>query len=239
MAVSSRHAAIAPEAYALFQRGSGLYRRGTMRDLLAAVELFDQAVALQPHFALAHAALAHTCGKIHRYCDRHERWFQRGMTAVEQALALQPDLAEGLAGTALLHYAHEEYEAAIRFARMALARKDDCEGAYTTLGFGLYLLGRFDEAAALVDRAIEAAGHDYWVYIPDRHVLQLLGQHEKASKLADKLRRVLEWHIEWAPDNARARILLAATYADRVAGTMRYVKRKSPSPSTRRTRALF
>ena len=76
------------------------------------------------------------------------------------------------------------------------------------------MLDRFDEAAAVLDRAIETSGHDYWVCIPYWHVLQLLGQHEKAAKLADKLRRVLEWHVEWAPDNARARILLAGTYAD-------------------------
>ena len=212
--VSSRHSDIAPEAYALYQRGNGLYRRGTKRDLLAAVQLFDQAVTLQPDFALAHAAVAHTCGKIHRYCDRDQDWFQRGQAAVQRALALQPDLAEALAATALLHYAHEEYEDAIRFARLSLEQKDDCEGAYTTLGFALYLLDRFDEAAAIVDRAIETSGHDYWVYIPYWHILQLRGQHEKAAKLADKLRRVLEWHIEWAPDNARARVLLAGTHAD-------------------------
>ena len=213
-AVSSRHAAIAPEAYALYQRGNGLYRRGTKRDLLAAVQLFDEAVTLQPHFALAYAALAHACGKVHRNCDRDERWFERGNMAAQRALALQPDLPEALAATALLRYAHEEYDAAIPFARMALERKDDCEGAYATLGFALYLTDRFDEAAALADRAIETSGHDYWVYIPYWHVLQLLGQHEKAAKLADKQRRVLEWHVAWAPDNARARILLAASFAD-------------------------
>ena len=212
-AVSGRHAAIAPAAYALYQRGQGLYWRGTRRDLDAAVQMFDRATALDAGFALAHAALAHTCGRIHRYYDRDERWLHRGMAAAQRALELQPRLAEAFAAIALLHYAHEEYEEVIRYAYMALEQKEDCDGAYAILGQALHLLDRPEEAAALADRAIEISGHDYYVYLPYGTVLERLGQLEKANAVNAKLRRVLEWQVGWAPDNARARIVLASTYA--------------------------
>ena len=212
-AVSGRHAAVAPEAYALYQRGQGLYLRGTRRDLEAAVQMFDQAATLERHFALAHAALAQACGRIHRYYDRDDKWLQRGMAAAQRALALQPQLAEAFAATALLHYAHEQYEDAVRLAQMALERKEDCDGAYAVLGQALHMLDRLDEAAALTDRAIETSGHDYYVYIPYEGVLRRLGKLEKAKSLTDKFRRVLESHVALAPDNARARILLACMYA--------------------------
>ena len=212
-AVSGRHAAVAPAAYALYQRGQGLYLRGTRRDLEAAVQMFDQAATLEPRFALANAALAHACGRIHRYYDRDKKWVERGMAAAERALALQPHLAEALAATALLHYAHEQYEDAVRLARMALERKEDCEGAYAVLAQSLNMLDRLEEAAALTDRALETSGFDYYVYIPFQHVLRRLGQIEKSDQISEKLRRVLESHVALAPDNARARILLACMYA--------------------------
>src|SRR6185295_14816292 len=212
-AVSSRHAAVAPEAYALYQRGQGLYWRGTRRDLQSAVQMLEQAVTLDPQFALADAALAHTCGRIHRYYDRSEGWLTRGMAAAQRALAVQPHLPEAFAAIALLHYAHEEYEDVIRFARMALDLKEDCDGAYAVLGQALYLLDRLEEASALADRAIEISGHDYYVYLPYGTVLKRLGHIEKAAQINAKLRRVLEWQVAWAPDNARARILLGSTYA--------------------------
>jgi Tfp pilus assembly protein PilF/predicted Ser/Thr protein kinase len=212
-AVSGRHTAVAPAAYALYQRGQGLYWRGTRRDLDAAVQMFDRATTLDPGFAPAHAALAHTCGRIHRYYDRDERWLHRGMAAAQRALALQPQLAEAFAAIALLHYAHEEYEEVIRYAHMALEQKEDCDGAYAILGQALHLLDRPEEAAALADRAIEISGHDYYVYLPYGTVLERLGHLEKANIVNSKLRRVLEWQLGWAPDNARARIVLASTYA--------------------------
>jgi len=211
--VSSRHAAIAPQAFALYQRGQGLFFRGTRRDLESAVQMFSRAATLEPRFALAHAALGYTCGRIHRYYDSDEKWLHLGMTAARQALALQPLLPEGLAATALLHYAHEEYEEVVRFARLALEQKKDCDGVYAVLGQALYLLDRLEEAASLVERAIEVSGHDYYVYLPYQSVLRRLGRYEEAALLNGKLLRVLEWQVNWAPDNARARVLLGCLYA--------------------------
>lgn len=212
-AVSSRHAAIPPEAYALYQRGQGLFWRGTKRDLDAAVQMFERALALAPDFALAHAALGLACGRIHRYCDRDEKWWNRGMTAAQRALTLQPQLPEASAAIALLHYAHEDYDDVIRFANKALEQKPDCDGVYAVLGQALYLLDRLEEVVALADRAIETSGHDYYTYIPFIHALRLLGRNEEAAIINDKFRRTLEWHVGWAPDNVRTRILLSCTYA--------------------------
>ena len=211
--VSGRHAAVAPEAYVLYRSGQRLFWRGTRRDLQSAVQMLARAVTMEPHFALAHAALAQTCGRVHRYYDRNEEWLHRGMAAAQRALVLDPQLAEAFAAIALLQYAHEEYEEVIRFAYKALELKKDCDGAYAILGQALFLLGRLDEAAALADRAVETSGHDYYVYLPYSSVLKRLKRDEKADLLNAKLRRVLEWQIGWAPDNARARILLASAYS--------------------------
>ena len=84
---------------------------------------------------------------------------------------------------------------------MALERKDDCEGAYFTLGLALFLTDRLDEAAKLAEHAIEMSADDYNVYVAYVNTFNRLGEREKAERLRRQPIRVLQWQIEWAPDN--------------------------------------
>jgi serine/threonine protein kinase/Tfp pilus assembly protein PilF len=203
-----------PEAYDYYLRGRRFFRRGTKKDMQSAAEMFEHAVALDPNFALAYAGLGHAFGRIHRYSDQDPLWVEKGIEACEQAMKLEPHLPEALSARAFLFYAHEQYEPAIQYARMALERKEDCEGAYFTLGLALFITDRLNDAAELADRAIEVSGDDYNVYVPYINVFIKLRESEKADRLMDQHTRVLQWQIEWAPENVRARILLAGTYAN-------------------------
>ncbi|MGI8734570.1 MAG: TPR end-of-group domain-containing protein [Pyrinomonadaceae bacterium] len=77
----------------------------------------------------------------------------------------------------------------------------------------LFLTDRLNDAAELADRAIEVSGDDYNVYLPYTSVFRKLKEWEKASRLRQQQTRVLQWQIEWAPENVRARILLAGNFA--------------------------
>ncbi|MGI8918369.1 MAG: protein kinase domain-containing protein [Pyrinomonadaceae bacterium] len=202
-----------PEAYDYYLRGRRFLRRGTKKDIQSAAEMFRHAVALEPKFALAFAGLGHAYGRIHRYYDEDPQWMQKGIDACEEAMKLEPDLAEALSARAFIFYAHEQYELAIRYARMALDRKEDCDGAYFALGSALFLTDRLHEAAELADRAIEVSGDDYNTYLPYMNVFKTLKNTEQSSRLLQQQTRVLQWQIEWAPENVRARILLAGNFA--------------------------
>jgi non-specific serine/threonine protein kinase len=203
-----------PEAYDYYLRGRRFFRRGTKKDMHSAAEMFEHAVALDPNFALAYAGLGHVFGRIHRYSDQNPVWVKKGIEACEQAMRLEPHLPEALSARAFLFYAHEEYELAIQYARMALERKEDCEGAYFTLGSSLFVTDRLNEAAELAERAIEVSGDDYNVYLPYTSVFRKLKETEKVDRLRQQQTRVLQWQIEWAPENVRARILLAGNLAN-------------------------
>jgi non-specific serine/threonine protein kinase len=203
-----------PEAYDYYLRGRRFYRRGTREDMHSAAKMFEQAVALDQTFALAYSGLGHAFGRIHRYYDQDPQWMANGVEACEQAMRLEPHLPEALSARAFLYYAHEEYEEAIRHARLALERKEDCEGAYFTLGLALFATDRLEEAAEIAGRAIEVSGDDYNVYLPYYSTFKKLEVGEKVSRLGQRLIRVLLWQVEWAPENVRARILLAGVYAD-------------------------
>ena len=202
-----------PQAYDCFLRGRSHARRVTRTDLEFAMQLYEQAVALDPRFALAHAGLAIACGLFYEWHEQDERWIERGLAACERALALEPQLADALAARARIRYAQKNFDEAIQYARMAIECKLDCEGAYWTLGQAYFASDHLEEAVAVAARAIEVSGDDYNVYIPFTLAMERLGQSESVSRLRQEHVRALERQIELVPEDVRARILLASNHA--------------------------
>ena len=201
------------QAYDYFLRGRSYTRRENFDH---ALQMFEQAIKLDPKFALAHAGVANVCGMIYELREQNPKWIERGVTACERALSLDPQAAEVLAAQARVSYAKKEWDQAVRFARMAIDRKADCEGAYNILGRALFASDRTEEAAALIERALEANGDDYNVYVPYGNVLRRLGRakSEEYQALRTRMMGVLEKQMETVPDDVRARILLANLYAE-------------------------
>ncbi|HEV2386862.1 MAG TPA: protein kinase [Candidatus Acidoferrales bacterium] len=204
-----------PQAYDFFLRARGYARRQTRPDLEIAVDLYEQAIEMDPRFALAYAGLASVCANFYFWHERDERWIRKGVDACERALELEPQLAEALAGRAMLFCAESKFDEAIRYARRALALKPDCDGAYIALGRALFLSDRFEEAAEIADRAIEASGDDYNVYIPFNMAIERLGRTAQARQLESRLMQALEEQLRHVPEDARAWILIASNNARR------------------------
>jgi len=199
------------QAYDFYLRGRSYTRR---ENLEFALQMFEQAIKLDADFALAHAGVASVCGMIFELREQNEKWIERGLTACERALALDPQAAEVLASRARVSYAQKKHDEAIAFAREAIERKPDCEGAYNILGRAMFESDRFEEAAALVERALEANGEDYNTYIPFANALGRLGRHHEVRQLHARQISVLERQLELVPEDVRARILLSALYAE-------------------------
>jgi len=200
-------------AYDYFLRGRGYSRRVTRPDLELAMEMYDRAIEVDPNFAHAHAGLAIACGVYHEWHEQHPRWIEKGLAACERALALDPQLPETLAARARLFYAQHKPSEAIDYARRAIEKKPDCEGAYWTLGQACFVADRWEEGAAMAEQAIQASGDDYNTYIPFVNILTRLGREEDAGRLRQKQLKAMELHLERVPEDVRARILLAASYA--------------------------
>jgi tetratricopeptide (TPR) repeat protein len=176
--------------------------------------MFDQAIKLDPNFALAHAGVANVCGLIYELRERSQIWMDKGTAACDRAAALEPQLAEVAVVRARLAYAQKKYDDAIHNALVAIERRSDCEGAYNVLGRAYFASGRFREAAEVVDRAIEANGDDYNVYIPYTVSLERLGEKDRAQQVRERMNAVLEKQLELVPEDVRARILLSGNYAN-------------------------
>ena len=199
-----------PQAYDFYLRGRSYTRRENMD---YALQMFEQAIQLDPNFALAHAGIAHLCGLIYEIREQSDKWIERGLAACDRATALAPDLPEVLVAHARLFYAQKKYAEAAMLAQRAIERKPDCEGSWNILGRAYFASTRFEEAAALTERAIENNGDDYNTYIPYDQSLQRLGRHAESAHVRDRMAMVLRQQLERVPEDVRARILLATNLA--------------------------
>jgi TolB-like protein/serine/threonine protein kinase/Tfp pilus assembly protein PilF len=115
------------EAYDLYLRANAHANRAYDQDILVprelpqAIELYQQALAKDPGFALADAALARAHMYIYFYApDRTQTRLEAARTAAERALSLQPGLGEGHYALALYYYwGHRDYAKAVEQAQLA------------------------------------------------------------------------------------------------------------------------
>jgi serine/threonine protein kinase/Tfp pilus assembly protein PilF len=202
------------QAYDLYLRGKSYARRLTRQDFEFALQMFENAVSLDPDFALAHAAIANVCAQTHYSYGRDPVWLERARAASRRAVALRPELPEPLVAHAWILYADGRYEDAAFSVRQAIERKSDCEGAYYILGRALFASGRYQEIADVSEKAIEAGGQDYNIYVPIQNALSALGKSEAVKNIRQRFIEALENHLRSVPEDARARVLLASNYAE-------------------------
>jgi serine/threonine protein kinase/Flp pilus assembly protein TadD len=198
------------QAYDFYLRGRSYAHRENMD---YGLQMFEQAIQLDPNFALAHAGIANLCGLIYELREQSAKWIDRGLAACDRATALAPELPEVLVARARLAYAQKKYEEAALLAQRAIERKPDCEGSWNILGRAYFASGRSEEAAALVERAIEANGDDYNTYIPYIAALDKLGKKKDTEHYRERMRKVLRQQLEVVPEDVRARILLSSNLA--------------------------
>jgi len=201
------------QAYDLYLRGKSYARRLTRQDLEFALQMLENAVALDPNFALAYAAIANVCAQHHYHYGRDAVWMERAEAAAQKAAALSRDLPEAQVAQAWVLYTRGQHDDAIRHAREAIERKGDCEGAYYLLGRALFSTGRYQEVASITDAALDASGEDYNVYVPIMNALGALGKDEVLRNVRQRRLAALENHLKQVPEDARARIHIATEYA--------------------------
>jgi len=200
------------QAYDLYLRGKSYARRLTRQDLEFSLQMFENAVMLDPGFALAHAAIANACAQFHYHYEREPAWIERAVAASRRASGLGKDAPEIKVAEAWIGYADGKYEDTIRLVSQAIERKTDCEGAYYLLGRALFAAGKYQAVADLAEDGIAASGEDYNIYVPILNALGALGKKDAVRNMVQQRSQVLEAHLRKMPEDARARTLLATDY---------------------------
>lgn len=201
------------QAYDLYLRGRNYARRVGRQDMQFALQMYENAVALDPEFAVAHAAIANVCAQFYYYFERQQHWIERAIAATRKASSIGKDAPEITCAEAWLEFAEGRYDTAVEKIRSALARDPDIDGGYHLLGRALFESGRYQEVIDVMEEALAHAGENYNTTIPIHNALGALGKKEALVNYTFREIAIFEEQLKKAPEDARARVLLAGNYA--------------------------
>jgi TolB-like protein/Tfp pilus assembly protein PilF len=143
------------EAYKLYLQGRFYRNKSTVANNRKAIEFFNQAIAIDPNYALAYAGLADAYPLL--FFDITPRQaMPKAREAALKALSLDNNLAEAHAalGRILLDYDYD-FAAAEREYKTAIELDPNYAGTQTRYGLLLTRLGRHEEAFVEFRRALE------------------------------------------------------------------------------------
>jgi len=123
---------------------------------LRAVESFQQAIAIDPDYALAYAGLADCYVSLGNFSDPEHEMFPKAKAAAAKALTLDETLAEAHASLAVVAHLYDwDFASSEKEFKRALELDPNNALAHHWLGNYLLSMGRIDEALAAGRRAIE------------------------------------------------------------------------------------
>lgn len=194
-----------PQAYQAYLRGIYFRNQETPESIRKAIEQFQQAIAIDPTFAVAYANLADCfflAGGILRSLP-FEECKRRARQAAEQALKLDPNLSEAHVSNGLMHefYDLDWTQAEKRFKR-AIELSPRHWNARREYGLYLLRMGRFEEAVIQMEVAQQADPlsrlgnfHLAIAYLFVRQYDRAIEQHKKLTELHPDYTPT---HLGWA-----------------------------------------
>ncbi|QQS41643.1 MAG: tetratricopeptide repeat protein [Acidobacteriota bacterium] len=146
-----------PEAYEKYLRGRYFQSQNTPAGLDRSVELYEQAIALDPDFADAHAGIADAGVIMFNFgLKPGPEVIPRSRAALARALKLDPGLSNAHASNALIQFlVDKDWPQAENSLRQAIALNPNNADAFNRYGYFLMRVGRFDEALEKYGKARE------------------------------------------------------------------------------------
>ncbi len=190
-----RRATSNPEAYRLYLQGSHHARQWSEAGIRRAVNLFQQAVALDPSYALSYSGLSYAQGLIGFYgFDPAKEAYARAKLAAERAIALDPSLGEPHIALSMVASAIANDRAlSLREARRAVELTPDLALAHHWLSLALNFQGNPAEALTVIRRAVEL---DPLTALFQAHLGWILHCNRRDEEALPVLHAALEMHAD-------------------------------------------
>ena len=192
------------EAYDAYLRGLFHAQQYQWSDKDQAIPWLEKAVATDPQFAAAHAALAGQYARRSFQLDPGREWESRAFVEVERALSLDPELAEAYAVRGNLVWTlanHFQHERAAQDFKRALSINSNLVQARMGLG-SLYLhVGLFDRALEQYDAALRLEPGDLEVLMRIARIHLYRQEYEQAlAGLRSRPELARDWQVALALD---------------------------------------
>jgi Tfp pilus assembly protein PilF len=196
------------EAWEHYLRGRQFFHQARRRSLEYARQMFEQAIALDPDFALAHAGVADACSTLHMYYRSAAPMLEVADAASRRALELSPDLPEAHAARAFALFQLGRLDEAAGEFRTAIATDPHLAEARYFYGRQCFQEGKFTEAAHWFEESARVQ-EDSAARFFAAQALEAGGRREEAQAAYARALAVAERHLALNPDDPRTATMRA------------------------------
>jgi adenylate cyclase len=195
------------DALDCYLRGRELFHRTDPGHLQKSREMFEEAIRIDPEYALAWAGLTYVYIETYWYKDKDRQWIQRAFDASRKAVELAPHLAESHGARGLALSADEQYDDAEAEFEKSISinpRLFEPLHFYAQMMRGRSQLAR---AADLFCRAAEVRPEDYQALAVASNMFEATGDEDRSQWAAREGLERAARALELNPGDPRARIL--------------------------------
>ncbi|HEX7707941.1 MAG TPA: protein kinase [Thermoanaerobaculia bacterium] len=196
------------EAYQLYLKGRYHWNRRTAESIEKALAFFQQAVANDPAFALAHVGVADSYLLMEQYADRPAgEVTDKAEEAIRRAIALNEGIAEAHASLGAIHQNRREWDKSEAAFRRSIELNPRYPTARHWYNIMLSSTGRFEEAyeQILVAQRLDPLSMIIGVNVVD--ILAAMGRDAEALETAER-------YMEIDPNFPQLLGVLSALYSD-------------------------
>ena len=200
-------------AYDFYMRGRELLYLKGRRNTENAIEMFQNAVEIDPGFALAYAGLAEGYSSMYEWYDGNSSWLSKAIEMNQKALSIDPTCLDAQFGIAMVYFHHRRFAESKRTIEEILKQNSEFYPGYLRLGMIAELSNDLEAALTYYRRASELKPYDEdaWRFLAG--VYRKLSRIEAAEKSALKVIEITSRKLEASLDDVIVMSRLAEAYA--------------------------
>ena len=187
-------------AYDFYMRGRELLYLKGCRNIENAIQMFENAAAIDPGFASPYAGLAEAYSSMYECYDGNSTWLSKAIDINQKALALEPSSLDAKFGIAMVYFHHRRYPESKRILEEILRQNSDFFPAHMRLGMIAERDNNLDLALRFYRRAAEIKPYneDPWVFLVDlyRKLGNVAAAQEASLRVIEIGSRKLEASLE-------------------------------------------
>lgn len=181
----TKHGTENREAYLLYLNGLLHVNKRTTADAEKGRDYFQQAIQLDPNYALAYAGLAYAYQTLG--LQQPHDMIPKAKAAVDKALELDAQLGEAYSVRAMLEDLYEwNRQGAIQSHQRAIELNPNSELAHRLFAISFMVRGRFEEALVQINRALEIEPLSLVANRDKAQILYNSRQYERALEQCQK-----------------------------------------------------
>ncbi|HZN05548.1 MAG TPA: protein kinase [Pyrinomonadaceae bacterium] len=200
-------------AYDFYMRGRELLYLKGRRNTESAIQMFENAVTIDPNFASSYAGLAEAYSSMYEFYDGSSTWLTKAIDTNQKALALEPTSLDAQFGIAMVYFHHGRFAESRRAIEAILKENSEFYPGYVRLGMIAELSGDFEDALKHYRRAakLKPYDEDAWMFLAG--VNRKLRNDESARKAELKVLEITSRKLEASLDDIIVMSRLAEAYA--------------------------